>query len=426
MNNHKNHYEHLCKRHETFADTNYNMLNKILLAAGIIQCCFYNMKAQSAGAHPLYTSEWGHLYRENGNNKDVLGIFSTEAPVYVLDSTQTQYKVQVSNGDIGFIDRQPLQKSMRGKKSAGEPLQYFYRGKEGYQCPHFYVQGSELRVRKGPTTESTATRKAALNELICIDYVPLYQDGWVYIGDHFHENPEYIQMKYLGTELSYDKILKDYLAAKGKNKEKELTQVGRLREIAWLEDKNLKQALLYWKESYSGIENPKTDIDFELLLADQLAKKPQTEIYEKKLKDLNMHFLWKETQLFDGKITEAQVKQLEMQKVKDIPNTPECGWEPQYFYKNPNIIVAFEEYKGKISGSIYKMSFNNGEAVILGNERMDFNYNERDFVTRFGDLLSTHWIASPHEYYIQNGDAGVFIFTFKEGKLFSYECMFYC
>lgn len=411
---------------ENFADINYNILNKILLAAGIIQCCFYNIQAQSAGARPAYTSEWGHLYRENGKNKDVLGIFSTEAPVYLLDSTQTQYKVQVSNGDIGFIDRQPLQKSMRGKKSAGEPLQYFYRGKEGYQCPHFYVQGSELRVRKGPTTESTATRKLALNELICIDYVPLYQDGWVYIGDHFHENPEYIQIKYLGTELTYDQIMKDYLAAKGKNKEKELTQVGRLREIAWLEDKNLKQALLYWKESYSGIENPKVDIDFELLLADQLAKKPQTEIYEKKLKGLNMHFLWKETQLFDGKITETQVKQLEMQKVKDIPNTPECGWEPQYFYRTPDMIVAFEEYKGKVSGSIYKMSFNSGEAIILGNERMDSHYIEKDFVTRFGDLLSTRWIASPHEYYIQNGDAGVFIFTFKEGKLFSYECMYYC
>ncbi len=414
------------KNIKNFTDTNYNMLNKILLAAGIIQCCFFNMKAQSAGAHPVYTSEWGHLYRENGKNKDALGIFSTEAPVYLLDSTQTQYKVQVSNGDIGFIDRQPLQKSMRGKKSAGEPLQYFYRGKEGYQCPHFYVQGSELRVRKGPTTESTATRRAALNELICIDYVPLYQDGWVYIGDHFHENPEYIQMKYLGTELTYDKVLKDYLVIKGKNKEKELTQVGRLREIAWLEDKNLKQALRYWKESYSGIENPKVDIDFELLLADQLAKKPQTEIYEKKLKGLNMHFIWKGTQLFDGKITETQVKQLEMQKIKDIPNTPECGWEPQYFYRTPDIIVAFEEYKGKVSGSIYKMSFNSGEAVILGNERMDSNYNEKDFVTRFGDLLSARWIASPHEYYIQNGDAGVFIFTFKEGKLFSYECMFYC
>ncbi|WP_126650717.1 hypothetical protein [Chryseobacterium aureum] len=404
------------------------MLNKILLASGIIQCFFYHIQAQNAGVRPVYTSEWGHLYRESGKNKDLLGIFSTEAPVYVLDSTQSQYKVQVSNGDIGFIDRQPLQKSMRGEKSAGEPAQYFYRGKQGYQCPHYYVQGSELLVRKAPATESTATRRAALNELVCIDYVPLYKDGWVYIGDHFHENPEYIQMKYLGPELTYDKILKEYLAVKGKNTEKELNQVGRLREMAWTEDKNLKQALQYWKESYtqSGIENPKVDIDFELILAEQLAKKPETEVYEKKLKALNMHFLWKNTPLFDGKITDLQAKQLEMQKVKDIPNTPECGWEPQYFYKSSDMIIAFEEYEGKVSGSIYKMFFSNGEAVVLGNERMDSNYNEKNFVMRFGDLLSSRWIASPHQYYIQNGDAGLFIFTFKDGKLFSYECMYYC
>ncbi|MBB6330315.1 hypothetical protein HNP24_001265 [Chryseobacterium sediminis] len=404
------------------------MLKKILLGAGIIHCCFYTIMAQKPGEHPAYTSEWGHLYRENGNNKDLLGIFSTEAPVYLLDSTQTQYKVQVSNGDIGFIDRQPLLKSMRGKKSPGEPVQYFYRGTQGYQCPHYYVQVSELRVRKAPATESAAIRRAALNELVCIDYVPLYQDGWVYIGDHFHENPEYIQMKYLGTELTYEKVLKEYLAVKGKNKEKELTQVGRLREIAWLEDKNLKQALNYWKESYTnaGVENPKIDIDFELLVADQLAKKQGTEAYEKKLKALNLHFIWKDTQFFDGKITEAQVKQLDMQKVKNIPNTPECGWEPQYFYRTPNITVAFEEYKGKVSGSIYKMSFSNGEALVLGNEPMDSNYDERNFVTHFGDMLSARWISSPHEYHIQNGDAGLFIFTFKNGKLFSYECMFYC
>ncbi|WP_077417249.1 hypothetical protein [Chryseobacterium sp. JV274] len=402
------------------------MLKKILLGASIIHCCFYNTMAQSPDQHPVYTSEWGHLYRDQGNNKDLLGIFSTEAPVYLLDSTRTQYKVQVSNGDIGFIDRQPLQKNMRGKKSADEPAQYFYRGTQGYQCPHYYVQVSELRVRKAPTTESAAIRRAALNEMVCIDYVPLYEDGWIYIGDHFHENPAYIQMKYLGTELTYEKVLKDYLAAKGKDKEKELAQVGRLREMAWIGDKNLKQALQYWKESNTGIENPKIDIDFELLLADQFAKKPGTQAYEKKLKALNMHFLWKETSLFDGKITDAQMRQLEMQKVKEIPNMPECGWEPQYFYRTPNIIIAFEEYKGKVSGSIYKMSFSNGEALVLGNERMDSNYDERNFVTRFGDMLSARWISSPHEYYIQNGDAGLFIFTFKDGKLFSYECMYYC
>lgn len=402
------------------------MLKKILLGAGIIQCCFYNIMAQKPGEKPVYTSGWGHLFREKGNNKDLLGIFSTEAPVYLLDSTRTQYKVQVSNGDIGFIDRQPLQKTMHGNKSSGEPAQYFYRGSQGQQCPHFYVQVSELRVRKGPTTESTPVRRAALNELVCIDYVPLYQDGWVYIGDHFHENPEYIQMKYLGSELTYEQVLKDYLAVKGKNREKELMQVGRLREIAWMEGKNLKQALQYWKESNAGIENPKTDIDFELLLAEQFEKKTGTKDYEKKLKALNMHFLWKETALFDGKITDSQMKKLEMQRVNDIPDMPECGWEPQYFYKTPDIIIAFEEYKGKVSGSVYKMSFTNGKALVLGNERMDSNYDERSFVTRFGDLLSSRWISSPHEYHIQNGDAGLFIFTFKDGKLFSYECMYYC
>ena len=120
---------------------------------------------------------------------------------------------------------------------------------------------------------------------------------------------------------------------------------------------------------------------------------------------------------FDGKITDAQMKQLEMQKVKKRHSQyPECGWEPQYFYRTSDMIVAFEEYKGKVSGSIYKMSFNNGEAVILGNERMDSNYNEKDFVTRFGDLLSTRWISSPHEYYIQNGDAGSLFLLLKRGS----------
>ncbi len=402
------------------------MLKKILLGASIIHCYFYNTMAQSPGQQPVYASEWGHLFREKGNAKDIIGIFSTEAPVYLLDSTQTQYKIQVSNGDIGFIDRQPLQKTMRGRKSSGEPAQYFNRGSQGAQCPHFYIQVSELRVRKAPTTESIPVRKAALNEMVCIDYVPLYEDGWVYIGDHFHEKPEYIQMKYLGSELTYEKVLKDYLAAKGKNKEKELAQAGRLREIAWMDERNLKQALQYWKESNTGIDNPKINIDFELLLADQFGKRPGTRAYENKLKGLNMHFVWKETALFDRKITDAQMKKLEMQKVNDIPDMPECGWEPQYYYKNSDLIIAFEDYTGKATGSVYKMFFTNGEAIVLGNERMNSNYDEKNFVMHFGDLLSARWITSPHQYYIQNADAGLFIFTFKDGKLFSYECMFYC
>ncbi|PUV23381.1 hypothetical protein DCO56_15745 [Sphingobacterium athyrii] len=385
--------------------------------------------AQSTGERSVYTSKWGYLYREAENKKDRLGVFATEAAVYLIDSTQTQYKVQVNNGDIGFIDRQPLKKFMDGKKSADEPAQYFYRGTEGYQCPHYYVRVAELRVRKAPTTTSLAVRRASLNELLCIDYVPLYTDGWVYIGDHFHENPEYVQLKFLGSELTYDKVLKDYLAVKGKDQEEELVQVGRLRELAWRREENLKQALSYWKESYAayGIENSKVDIDFELLLASKLDKKPDFEAYERKMKTLNLHFIWKGISLVDGEIKDAQMNQLKMQRVADIPDMSECGWEPRYFYKTPNMIVAFEEnYKKKIVGTVYKLYFTDGEILALGDQRMDANYDERDFINHFGDMISTNMVEEPHVYRFQNGDAGQLIITFKDGKLFRYDCMYYC
>jgi len=406
------------------------MFRKVLLLCCILFSCFVNRNmAQPAGERPVYTSKWGYLYREAENKKDRLGVFATEAAVYLIDSTQTHYKVQVNNGDIGFIDRQPLKKFMDGKKSADEPAQYFYRGVEGYQCPHYYVRVAELRVRKAPTTTSLAVRRASLNELLCIDYVPLYTDGWVYIGDHFHENPEYVQLKFLGSELTYDKVLEDYLAVKGKDQEKELMQVGRLRELAWRREKNLKQALSYWKESYAayGIENPKVDIDFELLLISKLERKLGFEAYAKKMKGLNLHFIWKGVSLVDGEIKDAQMNQLKMQRVSDIPDMSECGWEPRYFYKTPNMIVAFEEnYKKKIVGTVYKLYFTDGEILALGDQRMDANYDERDFIHHFGDMISTNMVEEPHVYRFQNGDAGQLIITFKDGKLFRYDCMYYC
>jgi len=406
------------------------MFRKVLLLCCILFSCFVNRNmAQPAGERPVYTSKWGYLYREAENKKDRLGVFATEAAVYLIDSTQTHYKVQVNNGDIGFIDRQPLKKFMDGKKSADEPAQYFYRGVEGYQCPHYYVRVAELRVRKAPTTTSLAVRRASLNELLCIDYVPLYTDGWVYIGDHFHENPEYVQLKFLGSELTYDKVLEDYLAVKGKDQEKELMQVGRLRELAWRREKNLKQALSYWKESYAayGIENPKVDIDFELLLISKLERKLGFEAYAKKMKGLNLHFIWKGVSLVDGEIKDAQMNQLKMQRVSDIPDMSECGWEPRYFYKTPNLIVAFEEnYKKKIVGTVYKLYFTDGEILALGDQRMDANYDERDFIHHFGDMISTNMVEEPHVYRFQNGDAGQLIITFKDGKLFRYDCMYYC
>lgn len=109
----------------------------------------------------------------------------------------------------------------------------------------FFVQVSELRVRKAPNVTSTAVRRAKLNELICVDYIPLYSNGWVYVGDHFHEKPEFIQAKFLGAELTYDNVLKNYLQVRGKDQKQEMIWAGRLREIAWTDDRKLKEALTF-------------------------------------------------------------------------------------------------------------------------------------------------------------------------------------
>ncbi|UIR56075.1 hypothetical protein LZQ00_17650 [Sphingobacterium sp. SRCM116780] len=406
------------------------MLRKLYYLIYVVSICFtHQSMAQPAGARPSYTSQWGYLYRTANDKMDQLGIYATEAPVYVLDSTKTHYRVQVSNGDIGYIEKQPLQRAMFGKRSPGEPAQYFYRGSQGAQCPHLFVQVAELRVRCAPSTSGKAIRKLRLNEIICVDYIPLYQDGWVYIGDHFHEDPAFIQAKFLGQELTYEGLRKDYLKIKGKDQQQELILAGRLREMAWNETKYLKQGLAFWKESYAnaGVKDPKVDIELEMRLANKFSNRPDDSVYMEQLVALNLHFEWKGIQLFDGKISEAQVQQLGLQKVKDISGLQECGWAPQYFYQSPNMIVAFEEnQQGKVLGEVHKMSFANGEVFAIGEERIDADYNEVDFVNHFGTLLSVDWTADPHVYHFQNGDAGLFIITFENGKPARFQTMYFC
>ncbi|MBL1410229.1 SH3 domain-containing protein [Sphingobacterium faecale] len=387
--------------------------------------------AQTKEWRPVYTSKWDHLLSSPDNKNSILGVLCTEASITVLDSTRTHYKIRVSNGDVGYIAKQPLDTRMFSKRSAGEPAQYFYRGPEGQQGPHLYVQVAELRVRNQPSTEGKIVRKARLNEHTSLDYYPLYNDGWVYIGDHFHEQPEYIQAKYLGMELTYAELLKAYLKVKDKDITEELNAASRLREIGWSSNKaDLLQALRYYKESWerSGQTNPKVDIEFELLLASKL-QNLDYEAYEMEMRKLSMYYLIQGRRLWDGKIAEREAADLNLKKVKDIPDSPECGWEPLFFYRSADLILAFEENypaKNKMVGSVYSMNFAEQHAVVLGKEIIDGSYSERAFVTKFGHLLTVDWAASPHYYRIANGDAGFFAITFKNGVPVAFESVYYC
>lgn len=101
----------------------------------------------------------------------------------------------------------------------------------------------------------------------------------------------------------------------------------------------------------------------------------------------------------------------------------------RYIFTNPpGVQVAFEEnQEGKVLGGVYQIQFGKGDVTLgLGKEYLKEGYSEQDFVTKFGHLLAVDWVGQPHVYRIANGDAGVYIFTFKDGRLVQFEVMYFC
>ena len=378
----------------------------------------------------IYTSAWGYLYSDASERSQRLGVFATHAAIIVLDSTTSYYHVMVSNGDIGFIERQPLVGRLFASKYYGEPSEYFYRGKEGFQSPHRYVQVSELRVRSGPSTECNVVGKVAINEMAFFDYWPLYEDGWVYFGDTRHREPKYIQAKYLGVELKYEDVWQAYKAVEGKDLQRELIFVGRLREIAWKNNhKHLPQTLRLYEEVYhrAGQKNPRIDIEQELLLAEQIGLKPDHSTYLQEWIRLDAHYRIRGTILHDGRISDRQAQQIGLKYAKSIPDAPECGWEPLHFYLDKDVVLAFEKYnEEKIAGSVFSLALTKDNAWIVGKEIIDCAYAENDFIRKFGRFIDVDRVFAPHVYRIMLGDAGFYQITFENGRPIFFQCFFYC
>lgn len=390
------------------------------------------LQAQIGRQRPVYASRWGYLYETASPEAPVLGVFATEASLLLLDSTATHYRVQVSNDDIGYIKKQPLTTRMFGRTSGGEPSDYFYRGPEGQQGPHVYVQAAELRVRDRPSTAGKIVRRARLNEHISIDYYPLYDGAWIYVGDHFHEKPAYIPLQFVGEQLHYKDVLQDYLRVKNRDSVAEAKLVGRLRELAWWSGKpaELLEALQYYQESDYRLRfaDPKVDIAFELRFAGKYQHYlSDFQQYAAAVQQLQMHYMFYHTRCEDGKISDKQARAIGLNRVEEIPDVPECGWYPQYFYTNDHIAIAFEEsQEARIIGSVYGLTFAPDVALVLGDQQIDHTYSEEDFVDHFGHLLQADWIVQPHQYRIMNGDGGFFLLTFKNGFAVSFESIYYC
>lgn len=399
----------------------------------LLQCILFflpvSVFGQQKNWQPVYNTQWCYLFTKPDNQSEKLGILSTEASLMLLDSTNYFYKVIVSNGDIGYILKQQLEPRMRGRKSDGEPEEYFYRGEKGLQSPHAFVQVSGLKARSGPGTQNSVVKGLPINDHISIDYVPFYKDGWVYIGDHFHDRPAYIQYKYLGKYKSFEKALDDYNKAVTKDQEKILVE--RLMEIGWSENsiKNRLQALYLFKAFHkkTGTLHQYPNLDFEIFMTEQMQNPMEYKEKEVFLEKADFHFLINDRKIYEDKITEGFAKSLGLKKTTNFEGLPECGWEPIFRYSSSSLEIVYEKTdEGKIYSIVHKMIFDDNNAIMLNKIKIGNKLSEYDFIKTFGRVVDAYWLDSPHVYRFQDGDAGFFEISFRSGKAYSYEMFYYC
>lgn len=405
----------------------YSMTNKFLFLIALLYISFCGYAQQWK---PVYNSQWCYLHKAADIHSEQLGILSIQASLMVLDSVQDFYKVEVSNGDVGYILMQELKSSKMGTTESNEPEQYFYRGIHGTQGPHRFVNMSRLRSRAKPNTQSSIVKVLPINKMIFLDYVPFYKDGWIYIGDHFHEKPEYIQYKYLGEQLTFDKVFDDYRNASNSSVREQQNIFERLVEVGWKDKpENTLKALQMLRDFHleNGTIAQIPNIDFDLFLAKHRLNPLSWEEKEAFIKESKFHFLIKGQKLYDEKITEQQAILSGAVKNNFISDILECGFQPDFIYFSKALLIAFAEYEnGDINGTIHKMDLNKGQALVIGSHKIDHQYTEKDFIKAFGKIIDVNWTETPHRYTIPNGDSGLFIITFKNGFAFKYEMIYFC
>ncbi len=386
--------------------------------------------SQTKNWRPVHNTQWTYLYQLPDKKSEKIGVLATQASISVLDSTQYFYKVRVSNNDVGFIEKQPIVKRMSGRTQTDEPKEYFYRGESGERSPHKYVRVSGLKARTTPNLQGAIAKVLSINSLISIDYVPFNKEGWVYIGDFFREKPAFIQYKYLGDYLTFEEALADYRKAKDVKTQK--VMVERLLEIGWTTDKieNTQTALQLFKAFHqkNGTLANYPDLDFEIFMVQQMQNPMDYDQREQFMSKADLHFEINGKKIYENKISETELKQLGLKKTLDCSDLSECSWEPEFCYTSLDIKIVFEKHfeTNKLFATVATMTFNTNETVIINNIKIDKNYSEREFVKTFGKIINIVWNYSPHVYRLPVGDAGFLEITFKNGKAYKYNVIYFC
>lgn len=386
--------------------------------------------AQTQNRKLSFLTKFQYLYEKDNEKSNKVGVFASSAEIYVINNLNNGFSfVEATNGDKGYIKTSVITDENMGYKDENEPKKIFYRGIEGYQCPHKFVQVSGLRVRKEPSVNSKITRILELNEMICYNYFPLAKDGWINIGNEYQGENEYIQFKNLGEELTYQKVFSDY--KNSLNKAEEKTQVERLLEIGWdsPENENL-EALKVYRDFC--VKNSKTDVlenlDFEIFLLENMQNHYDSADTAKTW--VKFDFIIHKKLVKLANFREKQINGLGVQftKTKDFSSLQECAIDPYILYKSDDVSIFFEknDENKREYATINYLKFLNNSALIINDFEISENTSEKEFIKKFGKIFTIDWKHEPHIYRFSDGDAGFLKITFKNGKPFNFENLFYC
>ena len=89
------------------------------MAFTYLSFCGYGQQWKAA-----YNTQWCYLYKSADIHSEQLGVLANQASLMVIDAVKDFYKVQVSNGDIGYILHQELRSSKIGTTDNNEPIHY--------------------------------------------------------------------------------------------------------------------------------------------------------------------------------------------------------------------------------------------------------------------------------------------------------------
>ena len=377
----------------------------------------------------FWTINETRLYEKSSVKSKHLGYFGYGAEIKILEDLKNGWiKVESDNFTIGYIKKELLNTSMNGNdvitKDASNPI---IRGGDSFHGGnHLFVTVAGLKARSLPNRRASVKQILLNGEAVSVNYIPVNPDEWVNIGTSFDAKyAQFVQAKYLGKRPIYEDLISKFDNLEKSNVTERKTIAERLVELSYnSEREKVLPALNRFLEVAKQL-NDKNLIEvteFNILIANNISHDKDFLKIEEYLKTSKFELnglMSNSTMISYTDLIKKFGKPTEI-KIEDIG----CdSYISPTFYYYPEFILSVD--KENDNAELVEIFFNESTKFILNSkEIITQKISEKEFILKYGIYLDFSF-QNPH-YYSFPFDSGRIIVSFKNGKLFSMEIIYYC